>query len=88
MALPLPPDPSKAGQGEPATRWPTCSPSDTELLPVYPRAVYCEGAGNVRAEDAEGNVGTFVFAAGEAKAIRPRKIYATLTSATGILLLG
>ncbi len=87
MSLPLPPDPCKSGTGEPARFWPTCSPSDTVLPPVYARAVYCQGAGNVVCEDAKGDVGTFVFAAGEIKAIRPRLIKATGTTATGILLL-
>ena len=83
MAIPL--DRSGGGSGSPATRWFTITPSDVAMLPVYPRAVTVEGAGTVSAEDCEGNIGAFVFAAGEIKAIRPVRIRASGTSATGIL---
>ena len=83
----MPEDKTGGGSGSPATRWLAVAPSNTQVLSVYPRAIAVEVAGNIVAEDADGNIGTFVFTAGEIKAIRPVRIRATGTTATGILAL-
>lgn len=64
--------------------------SDTVNLPEYRRYRGMEFtvAGNIKYQDHDGNIiGPIAVQAGVTKPWRPKRIYATLTTVTGVLLL-
>ncbi len=62
------------------------TPSDTVKLPVAIDAIYVGGAGNVRMDDGNGGQITVPFLAGGPYFVGGiTQIYATLTTATGIV---
>ncbi|MCB1901372.1 MAG: hypothetical protein KDH16_18910 [Rhodocyclaceae bacterium] len=68
------------------TDWMDITPNDDEDLPVRPRVIFAGGAGTVKVVSASGNVGTVTMAAGDGKILRPVRILATGTDATGIMI--
>lgn len=82
-----PEDRSGSGAGEPATGWIAVTPSDTANLPVWPRGLYIGGTGGLRVLSARGEDVSFAAAAVGYHAIRPVRVYATGTTATGIIAL-
>jgi len=68
----------------PNTRRITITPSDVTVLNPRPRAIYLPDGGTLAMEDADGNVVTKTFAAGESwRDFAPSRIRATGTSVTG-----
>ena len=58
--------------------------SDTVSLVIPYKAIRVTAAGNVKIKDARGTDAVCAFAAGETRYITATRIYATLTTATGI----
>jgi hypothetical protein len=73
----------------PAKNQETLTPSDTVELAVLPRAIRCNGAGDLAVvmPDSTGNdvAVTYTVRAGEVLNIRPKKVKSTGTTATGIV---
>ena len=59
-------------------------PSDSADLAIMTRYIRATTAGNIRITGADGVDVVCAFAAGETRAIRAKKIWATNTSSTGI----
>lgn len=74
-------------KSKPATRWVAVTPSDATNLAVPCRGIYATGAGNVVLVGDDDVTGTFIFAAGEIKALGAKRVNATDTTATGIIAL-
>jgi len=72
---------------DPIISWVEVTPSDTVDLTSVPRAIHVAVGGNVAMVDGDGNVATIVFGDGEDKRMRPVRINATGTTATGIVAL-
>lgn len=68
-----------------ADRWYPVTPNDNADLPIKPKMIHVNGGGTVAMLDADGTLGTFTFASGAEKPLRPHRILATGTTATGIL---
>lgn len=69
-----------------ADRWFPIVPDDGADLAVKPRAVHCGGAaGAVTCLDAAGDAATFYIGLGVTHAIRPSRVLATGTTATGLV---
>lgn len=66
------------------------TPSDTVDLPQSVKAVYCTGAGNMVAQDwaSTTNTTTIAMAAGQQLNLRVRKIMATGTTGSYMVMLG
>jgi hypothetical protein len=62
------------------------TPSDTVNLTRIPRAILVGVAGNVEMHDENGNAATVYLAAGIWHPMRPRRILAAGTAATGIVM--
>jgi len=73
----------------PADIWTTITPNDSTDIPLVnkktPRGIYADGAGDIVMIDKEGNEATFAFGAAEIRPLRPVRIKATGTTATGII---
>lgn len=69
-----------------ANSWAQITPNDNNEIRV-PKALYIGGAGNIVLAGADGVDGTFAVGAGATLPLRPRKVKATGTTATGILAL-
>lgn len=74
----------------PASVYFIATPSDTVDLPQSVKAIYCVTAGNVVLEDwaVTTNQTTLAMTAGQQINIRPRKIRATGTTGSYMVLLG
>jgi len=75
------------GLNGPVDEWVTVTPDDNADLPFLPKAIHVAGSGSVVCVSASGSQATFVFGSGEDKRIRPVRILATGTDATGIVAL-
>lgn len=77
------------GLTAPATSALTVTPSDSQDLPTMPRAIYVGGAGALRVELLDAPVGSDVTLSalqpGMVYPLRVRKVYATGTTATGLI---
>lgn len=60
-------------------------PSDSTDLPMIPRALYCTGIGNVRVTMRSGAIVTLPMLAGAPLPARVSRVWATGTTATGIV---
>lgn len=76
-----------SGLASPANRLITIAPSDSSDLPFVSRAINVATAGAVRVTTREGDTGTVFVAAGIAFPLRAARIWATGTTATGIVAL-
>ena len=56
-------------------------PSDTDALPVRPRAIYVDASGSAVFEDQSGNAVTYQVVAGMVLSLRPTRVPATGTTA-------
>lgn len=63
------------------------TPSDTDELARYCRALYITGAGNVVVVTVDGSELTFAVIASQVLPVRCKQVKATNTTATGILAL-
>lgn len=86
--MPLPQTDPYAGQADISSQgdsWATITPNDTEAgwLTTVPKAIWCDVGGTVTMAGADGNSVQFTLPAGMT-VLRPRKIFATGTAATGI----
>lgn len=63
------------------------TPDDTTDLPQTSRAINVAGSGAIRVTAADGTEGTIAVAAGTVFPIRAARIWATGTTATGIVAL-
>lgn len=81
---------SLVNEVSPASVFFIATPSDTIDLPQSVKAVYCTGAGNMVAQDwAETpNTTTIAMAAGQQLNLRVRKIMATGTTGSYMVMLG
>lgn len=70
---------------DPASRWFPITPSDTVDLAEIPKEIYVGGAGNITALGFDGVSGTFAVTAGQILRIRPARVMAAGTSATGLV---
>lgn len=70
-----------------ARRWAAVTPSDTVDFAVLPKAIRCNGAGNLSLVGSDGVAVAFAVAAGEILPVQPARINATGTTATGIVAL-
>ena len=73
-----------AGISDPAFDVIVVTPSDTVDLPFLARFIRAGVAGDIKITTAAGNSPTLNFAAGETRAIRASRIWATGTTATDI----
>lgn len=72
----------------PSGKFYSVTPNDLIDLPFVPRGIYVGGFGDVVMVDSEGNEATFVsLAIGVPHPLRPVRIKATGTTATGIVAL-
>jgi len=78
---------SISGLESPAANIAAVTPSDTVDLPSASRALNVAVEGTVRVTTVSGTTGTVFVSAGGAFPIRCRRIWATGTSATGIVAL-
>ena len=79
-------DRSGDGIGAPAVFAFPIEPSDNTDLPYVTRALYIGVAGNVAVVMSQGDIAVFLgLTAGEVLPIRARKVFATGTTATGVL---
>ncbi len=76
-----------SGLESPATRIASVTPDDGVDLPVSSRALNVAGAGSVRLTTISGDTDTVHIAAGITFPVRARRIWATGTTATGIVAL-
>lgn len=74
-----------AGLDSPAASWADITPSDTADLAVTPRAICALTDGTVRVTSAGGVTADIYLIAGVPMPIRPMRVMATGTSATGIV---
>jgi hypothetical protein len=75
-----------ASLDSPASAASAIVPSDTVDLAVVPRALYCTGDGNVRVTMRDGGSPvTLPIVAGVPLPVRIRRVWATGTTATGIV---
>ena len=72
-------------RNSPGVRHFAITPSDTVDLPVKPRAIRANGAGNVVLTDEGGVDITYTVAAGEILPFSPVLVKATSTTATGLV---
>ena len=79
-------DDNAPGLDSPASDAANVTPSDTTDLPVKPRAIYVNGAGDM-AVVMNGATVTLTVPAGTLLPIRPVRILETGTTATGIVAL-
>ncbi len=75
------------GLESPATRLVAAVPSDTSDLSHASRAVNVATSGTVRVTTLGGDVGTVFIAAGLAFPLRVTRVWATGTTATGIVVM-
>lgn len=70
-------------------RWQVVVPDDVNNLPVVPKALFFNSAGNVVLEGDDGNAVTFTVVAQQTLDVRPTKVRATGTTvaAGGIVAL-
>lgn len=76
-----------SGLESPATRLSNVTPDDGADIAVASRALNVSGAGTVRVTTVSGDTGTVYIAAGITFPIRARRIWATGTTASGIIAL-
>ncbi|KPP83940.1 MAG: hypothetical protein HLUCCA08_00365 [Rhodobacteraceae bacterium HLUCCA08] len=76
-----------SGLESPATYLFEVTPSDTVDLPVASRALNVAQAGSVRVTTLDGSVGAIHVGAGMAFPLRVKRIWATGTTATGIVVM-
>jgi hypothetical protein len=76
-----------AGLESPASYASEVSPSDTNDLPNAGRAINVASSGTVRVTTIKGDIATVTIAAGIAFPIRAQRIWATGTTATGLVVL-
>ena len=86
--MPLPQVDTYSGQADLSSQgdsWATITPADgaAGILSVVPKAIWCDVGGTVTMAGADGNSVQFTLPAGMT-VLRPRKIFATGTAATGI----
>lgn len=70
------------GLASPANRHATITPSDTDILPVVPRVLYCITNGTVALADLAGTVVSYPVVAGQILPFSPIRVMATGTTAT------
>lgn len=70
------------GMTSPAVRHYEITPSDSEELPIRPRALYCTVAGDAVIRDELGTDVTYPLSAGEVLPIRATQVLATGTTAS------
>lgn len=81
-------DISGGGRGEPATHVFTISPDDVSDLPYLPRAIWVGVGGSITLMSVGGTIGVITgIVAGTIVPVRARKVYATGTSAAGLVAL-
>jgi len=68
-------------------RWAAITASDAADLDTFPRAIRCNGAGNLVLRGTDGVDVTFAVSAGETLPLQPSRVMATGTTATGIVAL-
>ena len=77
----------KTGLESPASNLDPVTPDDAIDLPQTCRALNVAGAGVIRLTTANGSVATVYVAAGIAFPVRARRVWATNTTATGIVAM-
>lgn len=77
----------KSGLESPATLLQAVTPSDSDDLPTVSRALNVATAGQVRVTTVGGTTETIFLAAGIAFPVRAARVWATGTTATGIVAL-
>ena len=73
------------GLESPATTAVAVTPSDTADLAILPRALFATGAGEVKVTLQNGGMVVLPILAGPPLCIRPRRVWATGTTATGLV---
>ncbi|OLS51856.1 spike base protein, RCAP_Rcc01079 family [Rhodovulum sulfidophilum] len=73
------------GSTSPAVDWSEITPSDSANLATVPRALDCAVSGDVVIVSASGNEITITLTAGAPYPVRPVRVKATGTTATGII---
>jgi hypothetical protein len=74
-----------SGLEAPATAAEAISPDDSADLPTIPRALYATGAGEVTVTMINGNTVTLPILAGTPLPVRVSRVWASGTTATGIV---
>lgn len=77
----------RPGLESPASRLAAVTPSDSVDLAVTSRAINVAAAGNVRVTTSGGDTVTVHIAAGIAFPVRAQRIWATGTTATGLVVM-
>jgi hypothetical protein len=75
------------GLESPATHLETVTPSDTDDLALVSRAINVATSGSIRVTALDGSTETLHVTAGIAFPVRVRRVWATGTTATGIVAL-
>lgn len=57
-------------------------PSDTEVLPNQPKAIYCQAAGTIQIVDESGKQLAYALTAGQVLPLRATKVMSTGTTGT------
>lgn len=70
------------GRSSPARRHLAIAPSDSADLPVIPRVIYCQTAGNVAIRDVAGVDVTYTVMAGQILPFSAQRVLSTGTTAT------
>ncbi|MGI1662015.1 spike base protein, RCAP_Rcc01079 family [Palleronia sp. KMU-117] len=78
---------STPGLESPAAHLKVVTPSDSEDMPFASRALNVSGGGAVRVTTVAGDVATIAVVAGVPFPIRCRRVWATGTTATGIVAM-
>ncbi len=76
------------GLGYPVTKFRNITPDDTANLDHLPDGLYVSGAGTLTLLGVDNVQATLTVTAGSYHPLRPKRIMATGTSATGIVTLG
>ena len=71
---------------QPTEDWQAVVPSDDDDLPFVPRAISVNSGGDVTILSAAGNEATIAMADAEMRPVRPVRIKAAGTTATGIVI--
>lgn len=87
MPIPDPFESQSVGLTSPASYAVDITPHDTNDLPFRPRGITCLVAGTIRVEWPDGTASNHTIAAGAVLPLRPNKIRATGTAATGIAIV-